>query len=63
MDYPAWICEDCGRKWGRRSPSNATTWYEDICGICGKETVTTEPRDFGHLKDGWEKDATTRPEE
>jgi len=54
--YPPWICADCGAKHGRRECGFAT-WHDgDKCGICGKEAATTEPRDYGHLKDGWESD-------
>lgn len=52
--YPAWICSDCGRKHGRRECGIAT-WHEDKCGVCGHTGLVTEPRDYGHLKDGWEK--------
>jgi len=52
--YPAWICSNCGDKWGRRE-CGVATWHPDTCGICGVETMVTEPRDYGHLKDGWEK--------
>ena len=52
--YPAWICSDCGDKWGRRE-CHIATWHTDPCGLCGKTTWVTEPRDYGHLKDGWEK--------
>ena len=57
--YPAWICGDCGDKHGKRECGTAT-WHEDECGICGAVTLTTEPRDFGHLKAGWEKDRRKR---
>jgi len=50
--YPAWICSPCGRKYGRRECGIAT-WHEDDCGVCGERGMVTEPRDFGHLKDGW----------
>lgn len=53
-DYPAWICEDCGEEHGRRECGIAT-WHPDECGICGEYAYVTEPRDYGHLKDGWEK--------
>ena len=46
--YPVWVCTDCGKKHGRREPKCAT-WHIDKCGVCGKETMVTEPRDFGHL--------------
>lgn len=52
--YPAWICSDCGDKWGRRG-CGVSTWHPDTCSICGKQDLVTEPRDYGHLKDGWEK--------
>jgi len=50
--YPMWICSSCGEKYGNR-PFGVSTWHEDTCGICGKVTGVTEPRDFGGLKDGW----------
>lgn len=52
--YPEWICSDCGDKHGRRKCGIAT-WHMSVCDVCGKEAFVTEPRDFGHLKDGWEK--------
>ena len=53
-DYPAWICSDCGDKWGRKE-CGISTWHEDKCDMCGYVSLVTEPRDYGHLKDGWEK--------
>lgn len=50
--YPAWICSDCGEKYGRQLPKLAT-WHEGECEICGFTSAVTEPRDFGHLKEGW----------
>jgi hypothetical protein len=49
--YPAWICHECGVRYGRRAPEFAT-WHEgDACGWCGSENVpVTEPRDFGYPK-------------
>lgn len=54
-NYPAWICGSCGIRYGKR-PCGKATWHLDTCQICGKYTVVTEPRDFGHLRDGWEKE-------
>ena len=52
--YPAWICLPCGQRHGRRIPGEAT-WHPDTCGVCGREDVpVTEPRDFGHLRPGWD---------
>jgi hypothetical protein len=54
MNYPSWICLKCGIRYGRREPG-AATWHIGKCDVCGKEKSVTEPRDFNHLKDGWEK--------
>jgi hypothetical protein len=49
--YPAWICRPCGEACGRGMPADhISTWHEDTCGVCGKVTSVSEPRDFGHLK-------------
>jgi hypothetical protein len=49
--YPAWICRPCGEAHGRGMPKgHVSTWHEDTCGICGRVTSVSEPRDFGHLK-------------
>jgi len=49
--YPAWICRPCGEAHGRGMPKgHVSTWHEDSCGVCGKVTSVSEPRDFRHLK-------------
>jgi len=53
-DYPVWICSECGHKYGHHS-GRVCSWHPDTCDICGEERSCTEPRDFGHLKPGWEK--------
>jgi ribosomal protein L37AE/L43A len=56
--YPDWICAECGRKHGKRPEGNpyGATWHIDECGICGTGGVeVTEPRDFGHLREGWDE--------
>ncbi|MDR0274103.1 MAG: hypothetical protein LBI48_01945 [Burkholderiaceae bacterium] len=58
-NYPAWVCADCGRKYGHRVPDVAT-WHEDTCGVCGKQTAVSEPRDFGHLRDDWVNERSVR---
>lgn len=55
FDYPSWICGDCGDLLGRRKCNEYATWHLGTCGVCKKETMVTEPRDFGHLTSGWEK--------
>lgn len=52
-DYPAWICADCGENHGRRPANPYATWHPDTCCICKRETMVTEPRDYGHLQEGW----------
>lgn len=52
--YPQWICSPCGREFGRRE-AGLSTWHEgDACDLCGADVPVTEPRDFGHLKPGWD---------
>ena len=46
--YPAWICHECGTKYGKRV-CGVATWHTDICGICRKGVACTEPRDYGYL--------------
>lgn len=55
--YPDWICQPCGQLHGKRPEGNpyGATYHYDKCGICGNFTETTEPRDYGHLKEGWNK--------
>lgn len=56
-DYPAWVCLPCGHKWGRGTATGRLcTVHSGTCGICGQSRPVTEPRDFGHLKPGWEVD-------
>lgn len=54
--YPAWVCWDCGKQYGKRVPW-LSTWNVDTCGVCGETKDVTEPRDFGHLKEGWQERA------
>ena len=53
-DYPAWVCRDCGKLYGKHPPAAQSTWHPSACGVCGLPEMVTEPRDFGHLKDGWQ---------
>lgn len=49
--YPDVVCFPCGQQYGRGRRAGAlATAYEGTCGICGRQTVVTEPRDFGHLR-------------
>lgn len=52
--YPHWLCRDCGTRHGQHPP-RITTWHPGQCGLCKRRDVpVTEPRDFGHLRPGWE---------
>lgn len=55
--YPAWVCEPCGSKYGHRTPTEAT-YHAGRCDVCGNSATVTEPRDYGHLKPGWENERT-----
>jgi rRNA maturation protein Nop10 len=55
-EYPVWVCRPCGQRWGRHG-CGVATWHTDVCGLCGAKTSVTEPRDYGHLRDGWESPA------
>lgn len=55
-EYPKQICQDCGEQWGRGFPEDhIATWSTGRCDLCRRVDFVTEPRDFGHLKSGWEK--------
>lgn len=52
--YPAWICADCGTKYGRAKEGHLATFHFgnpsdplDVCGWCGKSRGITQPRDYG----------------
>jgi hypothetical protein len=47
--HPAWVCHDCGTRYGRRVPGEASTWHIDTCDVCGQEKPVTQPRDYGGL--------------
>jgi len=48
MTYPAWICANCGDKYGKMPQGHIATWHEDTCGWCGEVKSVTEPRDYGY---------------
>jgi predicted RNA-binding Zn-ribbon protein involved in translation (DUF1610 family) len=42
-----WICVDCGNELiGQMPDGHLATFHYDICGVCGKRKICTEPRDF-----------------
>lgn len=52
IEYPAFICFDCGEKHGKRK-AGICTMHMGECDLCGRRAMLTEPRDFGHLNEGW----------
>lgn len=54
--YPSWVCTPCGIKYGKGGGNGISTFHNGTCGICGSDAAVTEPRDFGHLRDGWQSD-------
>jgi hypothetical protein len=57
-NYPTWVCNACGMKYGRwyyggkyTGPvSHRATYHSGTCGVCKTTNIAvTEPRDFGHL--------------
>lgn len=54
--YPAWICRDCGHRYGTVRDQHCATFHEperndpnDRCGWCGdRMRPLTEPRDYGY---------------
>lgn len=54
--YPEFVCLECGLKYGKCTPAEAT-WYHGQCEVCGEVTQVTDPIKFCHLKDGWRNEA------
>lgn len=62
VKQPEWVCDDCGRKWGRwwdggsyGGPTpHCATYHIDHCGVCGEQKPVTEARDYGYLAPGWD---------
>lgn len=51
-DYPRVICQDCAHSIGRKMPEgHIATFYPITCDICGRYTICTEPRDYGHFSE------------
>lgn len=57
VEYPSWVCLDCGKQYGRRR-GGICTMHNGRCDVCGENKAVTEPRDFGHLLDGWQYHCT-----
>lgn len=50
IEYPAWICHECGINYCNGNNSLYATFHIGTCECCKKEKIpVTEPRDYGHL--------------
>lgn len=49
-NYPAWICMECGDKYGKWPEGHLATFHiGDSCGWCKRDDVmVTEPRDYNY---------------
>jgi hypothetical protein len=62
IPYPDWICPDCGKLYGRGWPKgHVGTFHNGACDLCGVQAYVTEPRDYGHLRDGWRELLASAP--
>lgn len=49
VDEVVWICDPCGRCYGRPREGHISCWHYGRCAWCGNDGVAvTEPRDFGY---------------
>lgn len=48
--YPGCVCYDCGIKASKGRSFICSTYHQDKCDVCGKETACTQPRDFLYPK-------------
>jgi len=62
-DYPKWVCDSCGQDFGDwykkgsyiGPPHHCATYHAGTCDVCGLKNIpVTEPRDYGHLRAGWQ---------
>jgi DNA-binding XRE family transcriptional regulator len=59
--YPCWVCLSCGANYGRSIHDRPRCWHVGTCDVCGIEACVTQPRDFGHLHDGWQSHSANAP--
>lgn len=48
-NQPAWVCFDCGVKFGKNVKDGVSTFHMDNCGVCSKWKSVTDPRNYGYL--------------
>ena len=44
-------CEECGTRWGQYK-GGCSSWWEDVCDVCGEVNAVTEVRDWRYLDKG-----------
>ena len=54
-EQPKQVCHACGVLYGTEFRDGYYIYWTDKCGVCGKTTSVTEPRDFGYLNNDWKK--------
>lgn len=48
-EYPAWVCIDCVKKAPQTNINQQVfTFHLGECGVCGEETVVTDPKNYGY---------------
>jgi hypothetical protein len=52
--YPDWCCSECGMKHGK-AINKISTWHYGKCDVCGENNNVTQPRDFGHFPNWFER--------
>jgi hypothetical protein len=53
-NYPQWSCWECGTKHGTKKERIAT-WHFGKCDVCNQNKNVTQPRDFGHFQNWFNK--------
>ena len=46
--YTSWICRECAIRSGGKPRDSISTYNENKCGVCGKVTSVTRPRNYGY---------------
>lgn len=51
-EYPSWACAPCGKEHGASKGKLVhivATFHYGKCDVCGKNAEVTQPRDYGHF--------------
>jgi len=53
---PDWVCEECGKRWGRYVCDIDAEFHKGQCDICGSTSkLVTNPHNFAAMLEGWQK--------